>query len=60
MINMHCEQCGVLLIDSPRGYITGCEHHKPDIKKPNREERRLIAIARAYDHKARSGPMETD
>ena len=29
MSNFKCDQCGTVCIDSPRGYISGCEHHKP-------------------------------
>ncbi len=27
MSNFICEKCGVAILDSPRGYITGCEHY---------------------------------
>ncbi len=32
MSNFQCSQCGTALIDSPTGYVTGCEHHP--IEKP--------------------------
>jgi hypothetical protein len=25
--NFICEECGAKVVDSPRGYITGCEHY---------------------------------
>lgn len=28
MSNFNCEHCGTAIIDSPRGYITSCEHYK--------------------------------
>lgn len=27
MSNFICEHCGTSIIDSPKGYITGCEHY---------------------------------
>ena len=27
MSNFNCETCGKPIIDSPRGYTTGCEHY---------------------------------
>lgn len=27
MSSFTCEKCGVAIIDSPRGYATGCKHH---------------------------------
>lgn len=32
MSNFTCEQCGTVCFDSPRGYINGCEHYKPDAR----------------------------
>ena len=32
MSNFICEKCGTHCIDSPEGYITGCEHYPADIK----------------------------
>jgi len=26
-----CEYCGAMAMDTGRGYISGCEHHKPDV-----------------------------
>lgn len=26
MISFHCNQCGVAILDSERGYVTGCQH----------------------------------
>lgn len=34
MSSFNCEHCGTAIIDTPRGYITSCEHHKAeDINK---------------------------
>lgn len=33
MSNFKCEHCGTDCIDSPRGYVIGCEHYPPDAKK---------------------------
>lgn len=30
MSNFTCPHCGTNIIDSPRGYITGCEHYPID------------------------------
>lgn len=27
MSNFYCDKCGKAIIDSPRGYITGCIHY---------------------------------
>lgn len=32
MSNFNCEHCGAACIDSPRGYVTGCEHYPADVK----------------------------
>jgi len=31
MSNFICDQCGKTCTDSPRGYVTGCEHYPADI-----------------------------
>lgn len=31
MSHFNCEHCGTTCIDSAHGYVTGCEHHPPDI-----------------------------
>jgi len=33
MSNFNCEKCGAICSDGPKGYVTGCEHYPPDIKK---------------------------
>lgn len=30
MSNFQCEICGAICVDTPKGYITGCEHHPAD------------------------------
>ena len=32
MSNFYCETCGAAVIDSPTGYVEGCEHYPPDVK----------------------------
>ena len=32
MSNFYCETCGAAVIDSPAGYVEGCEHYPPDVK----------------------------
>ena len=47
MSNFYCETCGAAVIDSPAGYVEGCEHYPPDVKnndaKPDIE---ILAQAR--------------
>jgi hypothetical protein len=31
MSNFQCEKCGTICYDTPRGYITGCEHYPADL-----------------------------
>lgn len=40
MSNFACETCGTVCVDSPSGYLTGCEHYPayrqgPRINSPN-------------------------
>ena len=37
MSHFNCEKCGTLLIDTDRGYITGCEHYPADILPDSRD-----------------------
>lgn len=30
MSSFHCEHCGTACIDTPHGYLTGCEHYPED------------------------------
>ena len=32
MSNFICEHCGVECLDSPIGYVTGCEHYPADVQ----------------------------
>lgn len=34
MKNFTCEHCGTLLISSPKGYTTACQHYRFDLEKP--------------------------
>lgn len=31
MSSFHCEHCGAACHDTPRGYVTGCEHYPPTV-----------------------------
>lgn len=33
MSNFYCGKCGTVIIDSPTGYVTGCEHYPIEEKK---------------------------
>lgn len=33
MSNFMCEICGTTIIDTPKGYMTGCSHHPIDNSK---------------------------
>ena len=35
MSNFACDKCGVTCQDTPRGYITGCEHYPPNVLSDN-------------------------
>jgi len=34
MSNFYCEKCGSVIIDTPKGFVTECEHYplEPEIK----------------------------
>lgn len=31
MSSFYCPKCGVMLVDTPIGYVTGCEHYPADV-----------------------------
>ena len=33
MSSFDCEKCGAPIIDTPKGYVTECEHYPLDLKK---------------------------
>ncbi|MFA5753366.1 MAG: hypothetical protein WC910_09880 [Bacteroidales bacterium] len=33
MSSFYCEHCGALCSDTPRGYVTGCEHYPVDVEQ---------------------------
>jgi hypothetical protein len=37
--SFHCPECGTAILDTPQGYITGCEHYPPEpfVLKPEKE-----------------------
>ena len=37
MSSFYCEKCNALIQDTPRGYITECEHYPLDLKKSRRQ-----------------------
>ncbi|PNX47173.1 MAG: hypothetical protein BV459_04990 [Thermoplasmata archaeon M11B2D] len=45
MSNFICDKCGVVLYDSPTGYITGCEHYPKDSLELNRQRCKDFADA---------------
>lgn len=45
MSNFSCECCGKVIIDSPSGYITGCEHHPIEPRRLTLAEQ--VKMARA-------------
>ena len=47
MATQYCEQCGMLLIDSPRGRISGCYHYPSDVafERLSRREKMLVRNA---------------
>lgn len=53
MGNFACEECGKHIIDSPRGYITGCKHYplsgKNKVKSAWAETYHLN-LSKGYDH----------
>lgn len=53
MSNFKCEHCGENIIDSPRGYITGCSHYPlsgPNKKKSAWATTYYKELAKGYDH----------
>ena len=42
--NFICEKCGAYCWDTPRGYITGCEHHPPDARFTTAEMEALLDL----------------
>lgn len=51
MSNFICDKCGTECVDSPRGYVTGCEHYPADVREiPEAEKQQIInAINAAID-----------
>ena len=64
MSHFHCEHCGLLIIDSDRGYINGCDHYKPDVPedKLSRREKVLIrSVVIAWERdRLQAMALETD
>ena len=42
MSSFYCEKCGTAIIDSPNGYITGCEHYPTALQAENKRLREVI------------------
>ena len=42
MSNFYCKKCGTAIIDSPNGYITGCEHYPTALQTENKRLREVI------------------
>lgn len=49
MSHFYCPDCGMLLIDTDRGYISGCSHRPADIPfdRLTRREKMLVRTAEA-------------
>lgn len=49
MSSFICPKCEAFQLDTSKGYITGCEHHKPDIspEKLNADQKAMIDYARS-------------
>lgn len=42
MSTFKCEKCNKILYDTPLGYITGCDHHRPDSAAVNDMYKRYV------------------
>ena len=42
MSNFYCEKCGKPCIDSPIGYVTGCEHYPADVMPLPADEAKIL------------------
>lgn len=52
MSSFYCEHCGTAIEDTPRGYVTGCEHYPLEKIDPAPEAKRAAAM-----HAAVFGPQ---
>lgn len=34
MSSFYCDKCGALIVDTPEGYVTGCEHYPLEFQEP--------------------------
>ena len=48
MSNFICEKCGVSILDSDMGYITGCEHYPVEVSKSTKKR---VAVLKAWSEK---------
>ena len=55
MSYFHCAVCGAIILDSNKGYTTGCKHHPLERKKVNIERKDKKTVSYVYD--ARLGHM---
>lgn len=43
MSHFRCPECGKIMVDTSRGYITSCAHYEGDIRVASREEAAKVA-----------------
>jgi len=48
MSNFACEKCGAMIYDSPKGYITYCEHYPLEVKIKNNKPQQMYKIGDVY------------
>ena len=46
MSNFACEKCGAMIYDSPKGYVTYCEHYPLEVK--NNQPQKKYKIGDLY------------
>lgn len=61
MSTFYCHECSMLLIDTNRGYITGCEHYPADVPETKLSRRELqLAKAAKMEWERRGQPIPKD
>lgn len=57
MSTFECPECGALCVDTPTGYITGCNHYPVD-RRPTPEESASLKRYAEFEEKLRK-PYKT-